>query len=70
MQIGLFGPFACQFRHAGDGFTFLFVFGDFLYDDVGDVRILVQIVVHLFFDEVAHELVYADSTVGYGGQRP
>ena len=70
MQIGLFGPFACQFRHAGDGFAFLFVFGDFLYDDVGDVRILVQIVVHLFFDEVAHELVYADSAVGYGGQRP
>ena len=41
VQVGLLGSFACQLCHAGDGFAFLFVFGDFLYDDVGDVRILV-----------------------------
>ena len=55
--------------HAGDGFAFLFVFGDFLYDDVGGVPAFAQVVVHLFFDGRPRTCL-RDSAVGYGGQRP
>ena len=66
MEVGLLGAFACQFGDARYGLALLFALLYFLLDDVCDVGVLVEIVVHLFLDEVAHELVHAHSREGEG----
>ena len=61
VQVGFLGTFACKFGDTGDGFAFFLAFLNFLFDDFRDVGISVEVVIHVFFDEVSDELVHTDS---------
>ena len=61
VQVGFFGAFAGQFRDTGYGFAFLFVFLDFLLQDIGDVKVAMEVIIYVFLDEVSHEFVDADA---------
>ena len=71
VQVGLFGAFAGQFRDAGYGFALLLRILYLLQHHFGHQRVLVQVVVHLGLDEVAHVFVDAGSGglvfLGHGG---
>ena len=66
VEVGLFGAFAGQFRHAGNGFALFLALLNFLLHDFRHVEVLVQVVVHLLFDEVAHKLVDTHAAQGKG----
>ena len=59
VEVGLFGAFAGEFRHAGNGFALFLALLNLLLHHFRYVEVLVEIVVHLFLDEVAHKLVDA-----------
>ena len=58
MQVGLLGALACQLGYAGHSLTLTLAGSDFLEHGVGNLRILVQEIVHLLLDEIAHIFVY------------
>ena len=68
VQVGFLGTLACQLRHACHGLALLLALADFLQHHVGHVGVLVQVVVYLLLDEVAHILVHRDA-VGAHGER-
>ena len=57
VEVGLFGPFTRQFRHASDGLALLLVLLNFLQEHVGHVEVFVEIVVDVLLHEVANEFV-------------
>ena len=59
VEVGLFGAFAGKFRHAGDGFALFLALLNLLLHHFRHVEVLVEVVVHLFLDEVADKLVDA-----------
>ena len=61
MQVGFLGTFTSQLGHTGNGLAFLFRFLNLLKHHISHLRILVQIVVYLGLDEIAHKLVDARS---------
>ena len=66
MQVGLLCALTCQFGYTGNGFTFLFGVLYLLQHDFRNQRILVEIVIHLRFDEVAYILIHAYTTGRHG----
>ena len=53
-----FSFFAGQFCDAGHRLALAFAFLNFFQDNIGDVEVLMEIVVKLFFDEIADEFCY------------
>ena len=62
MEVGLLGTFTSQFGDAGHGLALPFTGSDLFQNGVGDFQILMQEVVHLQFDEVAHILIDRNTT--------
>ena len=69
VQVGFLGSFACQFGHACHGFALFFALLYLLHHHLCHVGVFMQKVIHLTFDEVAHILVDAHTSVGFHGQR-
>ena len=66
VQVGLLGTLAGQFRNAGNGLALRFAFLYLLADHFCHVEVLVEEVVHVFFDKVAHKLIHAHAREGEG----
>ena len=64
VQAGLLRHLAGLLCHACHLLAQLLALGDLLQDDVGHVGVLVEVVIDLFLDEVANELVDADTAFG------
>ena len=68
VKVGFLRTFAGKFRHACDGFTFLFRLLYLLLYRFGYVRILVQEVIDFQFDEITYILVDCDTTGSHIGR--
>ena len=64
VQVGFFCSFAGQLRDAGHRFAVALALLNLLQHHFCRIEILMQVVVNLFFDEVADKLIYA-----YAAQR-
>ena len=66
MQVRLLGTLASQFGHTGHGLSFPFRRSNLLEHGVGNLRILVQEIVHLLFDEITHIFIHRHSVRTHG----
>ena len=64
VEVGLLGALACQFRNAGNGLALRFAFLYLLADYFCHVEMLVEEVVYVFLDEIAHKLIHAHTREG------
>ena len=69
MQVGFLGTFAGKFRHTSHSLAFALAFLYLLQHCVGNFGLLMEEIVHLLLDKVAHVLVHRHTTVGRHGQR-
>ena len=69
VQIGFLGTFTSQFCHTSNRLSISFVVLDLLFDNLGHIQVLVQVVIDFGLDEVAHELVHADATIRFHCER-
>ena len=62
MQVGLLRPLTSQFGNAGHRLTLLLTLLDLTEHHLGDIRMLMQVVIHLCLDEVAYILIHGNTT--------
>ena len=70
MQVRLLSPFTSQLGDTRHGLAFLFTLAHLLQHHLSHIRMLMQVVIHLGLDEVAHIFVHAHPirTHGQGAQ--
>ena len=66
VEVGLLGTLARQFRNAGNGLALRLAFLYLLADHFCHVEMLVEEVVYVFFDKIAHKLIHAHAREGEG----
>ena len=66
MQVGLLGALAGQLGHSCHSLPFALAGGNLLEHRIGNIRILMQEVIHFLLDEVAHVFVYRNPARAHG----
>ena len=61
MQISLLRTFTRKLRNASHSLTLLLTLRNLLYDDFRNVRIAMQIVIHLLLDEITYIFIHGNT---------